>query len=188
MLSDEAACAKGRLVLVVGPSGAGKDTILRSARLALAGEPRYEFPRRWVTRQPDGHEDSLQITPEYFRDGRARGLFALSWEAHGNGYAVDRQIEALLEQDRTVVCNVSRTVVEEARRRYPNVLIIEITAHPEVLVERLRHRQRETPADQVRRLERANSRETAITADVIIDNSDGLEEGVAAFLQALAAT
>ena len=38
----------GRLVLVVGPSGAGKDSVLRHAGERLAGASRFVFPRRVV--------------------------------------------------------------------------------------------------------------------------------------------
>jgi len=39
----------GRLVVVAGPSGAGKDTLLRFARNHLGGDPNIVFPHRVVT-------------------------------------------------------------------------------------------------------------------------------------------
>lgn len=178
----------GWLVLVVGPSGAGKDTLLRAARSELAEDPRLIFPRRWVTRPPDAWEDSKEITAEAFADSHARGLFALSWEAHGHGYAIGREIEYLIARGHTVVCNVSRTVVSRARDCFANTLVIEITASPEVLAARLRSRRREDAVAQSRRLERVVDNAAAYVADATIDNSGDVDPAVAALLKLLRAT
>lgn len=178
----------GWLVLVVGPSGAGKDSLLRAARAALADDPRFAFPQRWVTRPPDASEDSREITAAAFADSRSRGHFALAWEAHGHGYAIGREIEHLLARGNTVVCNVSRTVVGEARDRFPNTLVIEISARPDVLADRLRGRRREDPEAQARRLERTVGTDSGYKADTAIDNSGVLEAAVASMLEALRAT
>lgn len=48
----------GSFVAVVGPSGAGKDTIMDAARVALANDTRFHFVRRIITRpQMPGTED-----------------------------------------------------------------------------------------------------------------------------------
>ena len=46
---------KGCFVAVVGPSGAGKDTIMDAARVALAGDTRFHFVRRIITRPQEPH-------------------------------------------------------------------------------------------------------------------------------------
>ena len=77
----------GRLVLVVGPSGAGKDTLIAAGRAALGEDPRFVFPRRVVTRPAVAAlEDHESVSPEAFAAARQAGAFALDWEAHGLCY------------------------------------------------------------------------------------------------------
>ncbi len=90
----------GTLVLVIGPSGAGKDTLIAAARDALAGDARFLFPRRHVTRASDSHEPVEERTREAFAREQAAGGFALSWAAHGQLYGVPRDIEAALARAR----------------------------------------------------------------------------------------
>jgi len=79
----------GRLILVVGPSGAGKDSLIEGARAALAGCPEYLFPRRIITRESDpGSEDHFTLSEAEFAQQQAAGAFFLSWGAHGLHYAL----------------------------------------------------------------------------------------------------
>src|SRR5215813_4752398 len=120
----------GRLVLVVGPSGAGKDTLLGLAKIACAGDRDIVFPRRVVTREASLSEDA-------FREALACGQFAIHWEAHGHCYALSRAISEDIRAGRTVVVNVSRSAIDELRRKYANVVVVLVTAPPQVLAERL---------------------------------------------------
>ena len=67
-----AAIGPGRLILVVGPSGAGKDTLLGLARAACADDGSIVFPRRVVTREASPFEDNQQVSLDAFRQGLAR--------------------------------------------------------------------------------------------------------------------
>ena len=134
---DPARIGPGRLVLVVGPSGAGKDTLLNLARAACAGDRSIVFPRRIVTREASPSEDNRQLDPQSFQMALARGEFAVHWEAHGHCYALPRGIDDDIRAGCTVVANVSRTVLQAMRRAYADVIVVEITAPPEVLAERL---------------------------------------------------
>lgn len=156
----------GGFVLVVGPSGAGKDTLIRLARARLADDPRFVFLRRLVTRPPSEHEDNVEIAEDAFAECEAREAFALSWRAHGLGYAIGRDCVALAEAGRVVVCNVSRRVVAPARVRLPRVSVVAVTASPDVLAHRLAARGRVEDGDLGTRLSRA----VPITADCTICN------------------
>ncbi len=145
----------GTLVLVVGPSGAGKDTLISGARTALSGDPRFVFPRRVITRPATaGGEAHVAAGEAEFQAAAAAGEFALHWAAHGLRYGVPRSIEADLAAGRTVVVNVSRQAVEAARARFPRLRVILVTAPPELLADRLAARRRETGADLAARLDR----------------------------------
>ena len=158
------------LVLVVGPSGAGKDTVLGLARQALAGDTRFRFVRRVITRPADaGGEDHEAVSEAEF----ARRRFALSWGAHGLRYGIPLDDVA---RGGVVVANVSRSVIAEAATAYP-VRVIVVTASPEILARRLAARGRETAEDIARRL----ARDVAIPDGVAVDTvvNDGTPEEAA---------
>lgn len=152
---NPAGIGPGRLILVVGPSGAGKDTLLGLAKAACAEDRNITFPRRVVTREASSSEDNEQISPEAFREGVAHGDFAMHWEAHGHSYALPRAIDDDIRAGRTVVVNVSRMVVEALRRAYADVVVVSITAPPQVLAERLAMRARSSDGQIENRLQRA---------------------------------
>jgi len=168
------------LVLVVGPSGAGKDTLLDAAKRALVDDPRFRFVRRVITRPTEaGGEAHEAVTDTEF----ATRNFALSWHAHGLSYGIPADIAADLTAGRVVVANVSRGVIAEAVRRFP-VRVIEVTAPPDVLAARLATRGRESAAEVAARL----ARNVALTDGVEIQtvvNDTTMESGAARFLAAL---
>ena len=108
----------GRLVLVVGPSGAGKDTLIAGSKASLAGNPSVVFPRRVVTRSSSPAEDHDTLDPAAFDAAAAHGDFGFWWEAHGLKYGIPQAIDGDLAAGRTAVCNVSRMIIADARARY----------------------------------------------------------------------
>ncbi len=167
--SRPATIGPGRLVLVVGPSGAGKDTLIGLARAACAGDATVVFPRRVVTREASRFEDNEQVSFETFRQARSRGEFAVHWEAHGHGYALPRAIDDEIRAGHSVVANVSRTVVEAMRRAYAEVVVVSVTAPPEVLAERLAARARGSDGQIEDRLNRTVDT-VAAAPDAVITN------------------
>jgi ribose 1,5-bisphosphokinase len=170
-ISDHRAAAigPGRFILVVGPSGAGKDTLLGLARAACAEDRSVVFPRRVVTREASAFEDNEQLNFETFQQARAGGEFAVHWEAHGHGYGLTRAIDDDLRAGRTVVANVSRTVIDAVRHAYASVTVVSITAPPEILQRRLAGRARSSDGQFGDRLNRAVSDPAAVPDFTIIN-------------------
>jgi len=165
------------LVLVVGPSGAGKDTLLDAARQALADDTRFRFVRRVITRSANAGGEMHEAVSE--AEFAARD-FALQWQAHGLRYGIP--IDAVADAV-VAVANVSRTVIAEAARRFV-VRVIEVTAPSDVLVARLASRGRETASDVAARLTRRVTLPEQVAVETVV-NDGSLEAGVARFLDAL---
>jgi len=177
----------GRFILVVGPSGAGKDTLIGLARAACAGDRNVVFPRRVVTREASAFEENEQISLDAFRQARARGDFAVHWEAHGHCYALPRTIDDDIRAGRTLVANVSRTVVDAIRSGYADVTVVSITAPSDVLAERLAARTRSSDGQIEHRLSRAVDDATT-TPDVIIANVGRVEDHARELVQVIKGT
>ena len=178
--------AEGALVLVVGPSGAGKDTLIAAARAALAGDAGSVFPRRVVTRPAVAAlEDHDTMSVADFEAARAAGAFALDWQAHGLNYGIPAAILDDIAGGKVVVVNTSRAMVTEARRRFPACRVVVVTASIDVRAARLAGRGRESAADVAKRLEREGAPVPPGIDPVMIDNSFSLDAGIAAFVGAL---
>jgi len=180
--------AQGILILVVGPSGAGKDTLLDAARAQLSDDQRIVFPIREITRPAEaGGEIHIPVDPAAFARRRADGEYALSWEAHGLGYGVPASIERDLAAGRTVVLNVSRAVLEEARQRFAAVRVVNLSVPEAVLRQRLAARGREETAEIDRRVARAAA--FVVTGDdvVTIVNDGPLALSASRFVAAILA-
>lgn len=168
----------GHVVLVVGPSGAGKDTLIGGAREALAGDDRFVFVRRIVTRPGNSAEDHDSIDDVAFVRARDGGAFALWWGAHGHQYALPAAIDDAVRDGRVVIANVSRGVVDAARTRYAAVTTVLVSAPAEVLAARLSGRQRDSDGPIGERIKR-NDAYAAFAADIVIDNSGSPADGIA---------
>ncbi|MDQ0394681.1 phosphonate metabolism protein/1,5-bisphosphokinase (PRPP-forming) PhnN [Labrys monachus] len=168
----------GKLIAVVGPSGAGKDTLIDAARMRLDGDARILFPRRIVTRPPSAAEDHDTLSDAAFARAEAEGGFSLSWHAHGLGYGLPLALRDMVRSGVHAVCNLSRSSIADARQNFPAVAVVLVTAPAEVIAARLAARGRES-ADLIRaRLARRIDREDALGPDLIITNDGPVEAAI----------
>jgi ribose 1,5-bisphosphokinase len=163
----------GRLVLVVGPSGAGKDTLMQLARAHLGD--RVMFPARVVTRASSEAEAHESLSRTEFEAQFAAGAFAFHWDAHGLSYGIRRGIDDELRKGVAVVVNVSRAVVQQLRTRYHNVVVVLVTAPADVLAARLAQRARASDGALQQRLARSVA-ESEFLPDVTIVNVGNASE------------
>jgi ribose 1,5-bisphosphokinase len=164
------------IVYVMGPSGAGKDTLLRYARERLANEP-VAFAHRYITRPPvAGDENHVALSVPEFRVRKARGLFAMAWEAHGMLYGIGHETETWRRSGLVVVVSGSRAYFEQALATTADVMPVMVTCAPEVLARRLAQRGRESEAAIADRLRRNPAPALSHPALITLDNSGAVAE------------
>ena len=180
------AAARGTLVLVVGPSGAGKDTVIDGARARLAGDARYAFARRQITRPAKaGGEAHAEISETQFLSRAQAGDYLLHWWAHGLGYGIPIDVSDQLADGRHVVANVSRTVIAKARIVAAPVAVAAIHVDPDVLRQRLLGRGRESADEVAARIARAGAYRVDGDDVVRIANDGAPDAAVGRFVEVL---
>ena len=174
------------MAVVVGPSGAGKDTLLAHAARAFSGRNDVVFARRIITRDAAaGGEDHDGVCEADFARLEAAGRFAVSWQAHGLCYGIPVETKQAVAGGALVIANGSRSALGLFRQAYPALVVINVTARPEVLAARLEARGRESREDILRRLERSSLGVIGDYTVVTIDNSGVLEVAGEAMVEAL---
>lgn len=161
----------GTLIAVVGPSGAGKDTVMRLAREELAGAPDVVFATRVITRPPHPSEAHEAVDEQQFAQREAAGEFLIAWRANGLAYALPASLQDALAAGKTIVANLSRGAVATARQNGIRVLAVEVTAERQLLASRIAQRGRENPAMREARMARNAAYAETFRADIVIANN-----------------
>ena len=183
---------RGQLFYLMGASGAGKDSLIRYARLHLSKPESVKFAKRYITRPPNatGDRNHHAIEPAEFDRLLRKGHFAMHWMRHGCRYGISKEIDTWLDEGKGVVINGSRQYYPQARKNYPGLHAILVQANHGLLRERLLRRRRDTPANIEERMQWAkdlihieNQDETFTT----IDNNGPLEIAGEKFLALLQA-
>ena len=164
--------APGLWVLVCGPSGSGKDSVIGWAQQALQGRADIVFARRYITRPIQPGSDHDPVSTLEFEALVQSGALCWHWHAHGFGYGIAQHYASAVAQGGLVVVNGSR---EHARALAgsPGVRLVQITADRDALAQRLAARARDSDEAVAHRLQR-NERFDGMACDLLIVNDADL--------------
>ncbi|SNB66450.1 MULTISPECIES: phosphonate metabolism protein/1,5-bisphosphokinase (PRPP-forming) PhnN [unclassified Agrobacterium] len=176
----------GTMIVVVGPSGAGKDTLMDFAATQLSGRPGFHFTRRVITRSGDaGGENHNAVSMHEFNRLKDAGAFAVSWEAHGLKYGIPVAVYHHLDAGDVVIANGSRSALPHFGTAFSRLKVVNIVAQPDVLARRLEQRGRESRQDILRRLERSSLTVVGDFDVTTVDNSGAIEDAGTTIMQLL---
>ncbi|MCL2212817.1 MAG: guanylate kinase [Oscillospiraceae bacterium] len=176
---------KGKLIVISGPAGVGKGTVIR--HLLEVGGGDFAFSVSATTRQPrPGEENGREyffVSKEEFRQRAERGDM-LEWAEYvGNYYGTPREaVEQVLASGRHVILEIEVEGALQVKSRVPDALLIMIGAPDFAIIEaRLRGRGTNTEEDIQRRLKRARE-ELDLVGEFgyLVTNHDGASEAAAA--------
>jgi len=186
MLNKNKKIFPGLLILVVGNSGSGKDSIMRGVIERYPSDLKSLYlTQRYITRPYSDTEDYIAIKPEDFEKLSLQGEFVLEWHIYGLDYGIPIEIDDWLEKGHPVLVNVSRTIIKKARRMYQNILVVFIDVPFEITLKRVKERARESGVRLEERILRARQNQDIPDADFIVDNSGDLEDAINEFLSYL---
>lgn len=171
---------EGTLFLIVGNSGSGKDSLIKEALKNWPKDKKpIKLPQRYITRPPHETEPFISVTPLEFQQMKIAGKFCLSWHIYELDYGIPSELYNWLKNGDNILLNVSRTIIPEARSKFPNLKLIFVYVPFNITQARVKTRGRESEQDPVfkERIERAKALQEQPDADFIVDNSGALEIG-----------
>lgn len=148
----------GRILILSGPSGVGKDTVIDTWR---ARNPRVKRVVAYTTRAPRTGEtngiDYHFVDRPTFDRMSAAGDFLEFKEVHGNGYATPlRDLDAMLEQGRIAILKIDVQGALHAMTVRPDALsVFLLPPSYEELERRIHGRASDSPAAIALRLQNA---------------------------------
>jgi guanylate kinase len=168
-------------IILSAPSGGGKTTI---AKALLKGRNDIGYSVSCTTRHPRPGEiqgkDYYFISRTEFLTKRERGEFAESAEVHGNLYGTLRsEVLKVLESGRHVLMDVDVQGAVQFMRVFPQtVTIFILPPSAEVLFERLRKRQTESPQELADRLQSALQELQSVDEYEYVVVNDDLDQAI----------
>jgi guanylate kinase len=179
------------LVIISGPSGVGKDTII-DALAARPRDPDYHYVVTCTTRGPRvGEVPGVSyrfLTHEAFHALRDAGELLEANEVHGNWYGTPRrEVAEALAHGHDVILKIDVQGAAAVKERVPDALLVFIVPPTlEALFQRLRSRATET-ADELEIRQRNAAIELARQGDYdrVVVNETGEVERTAAEIEAI---
>lgn len=166
----------GKLLYVIGASGAGKDTLMNYARERINGAEKVIFVHRYITRPPfSGNENHVHLTEQEFKTRQHAGLFALHWESHGKFYGIGAEINSFMDSGFSVVVNGSRHYLPVAQQLYPKLAVVMVDASPDIINERLIKRGCENEEEIQKRIARTAQINPVVKNCITILNNGAVE-------------
>ncbi|MBU2410374.1 MAG: phosphonate metabolism protein/1,5-bisphosphokinase (PRPP-forming) PhnN [Gammaproteobacteria bacterium] len=173
----------GRLFYFIGPSGAGKDSLLNWVKSHAPTPLAVHLARRTITRPLHaGEEDHDSVDARAFALLCEAQAFALDWQANGLRYGVRHDELSPIHRGAWVLVNGSRAYLPEARARFPEMIVVHVSAGAETLRRRLTARARES-ADMVEQRVHRAGQFAPPTEAIQVRNDGALEEAGERMLQ-----
>ena len=167
---------KGLLVVVSGPSGAGKGTVLAHA---IRNYPNLQYSVSVTTREPrPGEVDGVNyyfVTKDRFKEMLAGGELLEHQQVYGNFYGTPKQkVLEKLEEGFDVVLEIDVKGTLDIKNKFPQAVMIFLTpVNRSTIEERLRGRDTETEEQLKVRIESAiDEIKQAVFYDYIVVNED----------------
>lgn len=167
-----------KIILIVGPSGVGKDTLFRESKKVL--DKKFVFLNRYITRKPCFYENNFYLDEYAFKVLKDNSFFISYWSAHGNYYGVAKNS---ITNDTNII-SISRSKIKDFENYYDHTFTINITVSKEELRKRLMNRARESKEEIEKRLNRDYEKIEARNL-IEFDNSKELEKSVKDFCKLL---
>lgn len=180
---------RGLLFTMVGPAGAGKNTVMREAIRTLPGLRQLPTATTRAIRstEQDGREHFFVSISE-FTALRDTDKLLEHQEVHGNWYGIARDpLEAALMAGETLIADIDMYGAQAARANFPRNTVLIFVAPPSIpaLASRM-HERGESEAEIARRMLRVQGEMAfAPECDYVIVN-DSLEQATESLLDIIA--
>ncbi len=181
---------KGNLIVVAGPSGVGKGTVVERLLRTMPGvKCSVSVTTRGMRKGEKEGEDYFFRSRDEFVAMREAGAFLESAEFAGNLYGTPKNwVREQLEQDIDVVLEIEVQGAKQIKEKFPDAILVFLSPPTlQALKERLTGRATETPEKVQERLTRAKeelNERCLFHYEVVNDN---LDEAVADLVHILSA-